>query len=221
MNDPVLEVRSLSRRFRDREVLRGLDATLHTAERLAVTGSNGSGKTTFLRCVCGTLTPSGGTINVCGHPAGTVHARRNIGVSLSQERSFHLRLSGRQNLQFFARLRFGGEREARSAVERLIEELEIQDIAAERVDHCSSGMVQQLALARALLGQPALLVLDEPTRSLDPEAVQRLWSAVDRQPDLAVLIATHRLEDVERCSDRIELSERSTDEMELAPDGSA
>jgi ABC-type multidrug transport system ATPase subunit len=205
----VLEVAGLDRRFGQREVLRDLHVRIGQGERLAVTGPNGSGKTTLLRCVSGTLMPSGGRVEVCGHVAGSVAARRRVGVSLSQERSFYLRLSGRNNLLFFARLRHRGEREARTATEALIDELELGTIAAERVDRCSTGMVQQLALARALLGSPALLVLDEPTRSLDPEAVERLWGAVDRRPGIALLIATHRSDDVDRCTERLDLGSTS------------
>jgi ABC-2 type transport system ATP-binding protein len=201
----VLEVDGLDRRFGERQVLRDIHLQLTAGERLAVTGPNGSGKTTLLRCVSGTLAPSAGRVQVCGHTAGSVAARRRVGVSLSQERSFYLRLSGRNNLLFFARLRYRREREARIATDKLIDELELATIAAERVDRCSTGMVQQLALARALLGSPALLVLDEPTRSLDPGAVDRLWGAVDRRPEIALLLASHRSDDVERCTDRLDL----------------
>lgn len=207
MTDRVLSVRALTRRFGEREVIRNLDVTARRGERLAITGPNGSGKTTLLRCVSGTLTPSSGRVEICGHAAGSTPARRAVGISLSQERSFYLRLSGRDNLLFFARLRHRGERRARQAVEALVAELEIEAIAAERVDRCSTGMVQQLALARALLGEPALLVLDEPTRSLDPGAVARLWAALDRRPAAGLLLATHRADDVERCGGRIEFSE--------------
>jgi ABC-2 type transport system ATP-binding protein len=205
-SDRVLEVVGLDRRFGEREVLRDLHVRLRAGERVAVIGPNGSGKTTLLRCISGSLTPSAGRVEVCGHEAGSLPARRRVGVSLSQERSFYLRLSGRNNLLFFARLRFRSERSARRAVEALIDEFELAAIAAERVDHCSTGMVQQLALARAMLGDPALLVLDEPTRSLDPEAVARMWSGLDRRPKIAVLIATHRSDDVDRCSGEIALT---------------
>jgi ABC-type multidrug transport system ATPase subunit len=205
----VLEVAGLDRRFGEREVLKDLHVRLQAGERLAITGPNGSGKTTLLRCISGTLTPSAGRVEVCGHEAGSVAARRQIGVSLSQERSFYLRLSGRNNLLFFARLRHRREREARIATEELIDELELETIASERVDRCSTGMVQQLSLARALLGSPTLLLLDEPTRSLDPGAVERLWAAVDRRPDIALMIATHRSEDVERCAQRLDLGSAS------------
>ena len=159
----------------------------------------------MLRCIAGTLVPTGGRVTVLGHPAGSIEARGLLGVSLSQERSFYLRLSGHTNLVMFARLRGNGRREAERQVRALEEELEICEISAERIDRCSSGMIQQLALARALLGDPALLALDEPTRSLDAEAAARLWAALDRRPESAVLMATHLDADLRRCTSRVDL----------------
>jgi ABC-type multidrug transport system ATPase subunit len=206
--EPVLEVRALDRRFGDREVLSGLDLTLAAGERVAVTGRNGSGKTTLIRCITGTLAASRGSIHICSHTAGSLDARRRLGASLSQERSFYLRLTGRSNLLFFSRLRHDRERDAGRAVDEVIDELELSEIASQRASRCSTGMIQQLAFARALLGDPALLVLDEPTRSLDPKAVERLWGAIDRRPSIALLIATHRGDDVDRCGRRFALGER-------------
>jgi ABC-type multidrug transport system ATPase subunit len=144
-------------------------------------------------------------VRVAGHPAGTLPALAATGVSLSQERSFYLRLTGRQNLEFFARMRGLGRGEARARVAALEAELELAAILAKRVDQCSTGMVQQLAVARALLGEPALLVLDEPTRSLDAAARERMWAALERRPALTALMATHRSEDVERCGGSLAL----------------
>jgi ABC-type multidrug transport system ATPase subunit len=202
----ILTIEGLSRRFGAHEVVRSLDLTVEPSQRIALCGPNGSGKTTVLRCIAGTVTPSGGRILVGGHPAGTIEARRLVGASFSQERSFYLRLSGHDNLVFFARLRLTGKREAARRVRALEEELELEEIARERVDRCSTGMVQQLALARALLGEPRLLLLDEPTRSLDHDADERLWRALDRRRErAAVVIATHRQDDFERCDRRVDL----------------
>jgi ABC-2 type transport system ATP-binding protein len=201
----VLRIERLTRSFGAMHVVAGLDLSLSVGERAAVLGPNGSGKTTILRCVAGTLAPNSGRISIAGFAAGTIAARRRVGASLSQERSFYLRLSGHANLVFFARLRYHTKRDAESSVLALEEELEIAEIAAKRVDRCSTGMIQQLAFARALLGDPALLVLDEPTRSLDSQAAARLWSAIDRRPTLALLLATHREDDARRCGRRVDL----------------
>jgi ABC-type multidrug transport system ATPase subunit len=202
----VLTIEGLCRRFGTHEVVRSLDLTAERGARIALCGPNGSGKTTVLRCVAGTVMPTGGRVSVGGHPAGTIEARRLVGASFSQERSFYLRLSGNENLLFFARLRTDGKREASRQVRAVEEELELEKIAQERVDRCSTGMIQQLALARALLGEPSLLLLDEPTRSLDDDALERLWLALDRRRgSVALMIATHRADDVERCDSRVDL----------------
>jgi ABC-type multidrug transport system ATPase subunit len=195
----LLSVQRVSRRFGAHEVLRSVDLALEAGERLALLGPNGSGKTTLLRCVAGTLLPTSGRVVVGGYQAGTIEARRLLGASLSQERSFYQRLSGYANLVFFARVRRVDKGSPEATVEALVEELELDAIAAERVDRCSTGMIQQLALARALVGEPELLLLDEPTRSLDEAAVQRLWAALDRRPRLALVVATHTDTDISRC----------------------
>jgi ABC-type multidrug transport system ATPase subunit len=205
VNPPILSIQRMSRRFGAHEVLRAVDFTLEPGGRVGLHGPNGSGKTTLLRCVAGTLEPSDGRILVGAHEAGSVEARRLLGASLSQERSFYQRLSGHANLLFFARLRYAGKKSAAAAVESIIEELEIREIAVERVDRCSAGMVQQLAFARALIGEPALLLLDEPTRSLDEDAVGRLWGALDRRRGTALVVATHNDSDLSRCDERLNL----------------
>ena len=202
---PLVRIERLSRRFGERNAITDLNFVLGRGERVAVSGPNGAGKTTILRCVAGTLAPTSGRILIDEHPAGSIDARRLIGVSFSQERSFYLRLSGHANLLFFARLRGCTRRQAVDAVRALEQELELQEILPKRIDSCSTGMVQQLALARAILGEPALLLLDEPTRSLDEEAIARLWAALDNRPTAALLIATHRDDDVDRCDRRIDL----------------
>lgn len=198
-------MRGLCRRFSGREVFSALDLEVPLGERVALCGPNGAGKTTILRCIVGTLRPTGGRAWVGGHPAGSLPARRLVGASLAQERSFYLRLTGRENLIAFARMRGQSASAAAATVKALERELELGRLASLRVDRCSTGMVQQLAVARALLGDPALLLLDEPTRSLDAAAVERMWAALDRRPALAVLIATHSNEDVVRCARRIDV----------------
>lgn len=200
----IVEALGLTRAFQGRRVLGPLDLRLVGGERLALTGPNGAGKSTLLRCIAGTVAPSAGTITVDGCPAGTRGARRLVGTSFSQERSFYLRLTGVQNLVTFARMREPAAR-ARQIVADLLAELGLEEIAARRVDRCSSGMVQQLAFARALLAAPPLVLLDEPTRSLDDSATERLWDAVDNRPAMTLIVATHRTEEVVRCERNLAL----------------
>lgn len=204
-DQPILSVHGLTRSFGDQVVVRDLDLHVGAGERVALRGPNGSGKTTILRCVTGALIPTAGEVDVAGHRAGSRAANLLLGASLSQERSFYLRLSGRDNLLFFARFRHRTNASAVAQVRALEEELEIERITAKRLDSCSTGMLQQVALARALLGEPRLLVLDEPTRSLDTDAKRRLWAALDRRSDAAVVIATHLVDDLEQCDRHVDV----------------
>jgi ABC-2 type transport system ATP-binding protein len=206
MDENVLEVHGLGKRFGSKRVLGGIDVRLRAGERLGLSGPNGSGKTTLLRCVAGTVTPSEGTVTVAGHPGGSIGARGVVGVALAQEKAFYQRLSGWKNMMFYASLRTRTDVAARNDVRGLVDELQLADFIHERVDRYSSGMCQQVGLARAMLGSPLVLILDEPTRSLDKGAIERLWTALDRRPSLAVLIASHRATDLDRCSQRIDLS---------------
>jgi len=201
----VLDVSGLSRAFGSKQVVTDLSLALDEGERVALRGPNGSGKTTILRCITGAVIPDAGEITVRGHPAGSMGARHLLGVSLSQERSFYMRLTGLDNLLFFARLRHSTQARAMRDVRALEEELEIAHILQERLDRCSTGMLQQLAFARAMLGSPSVFLLDEPTRSLDTGAVGRVWDAVERRAETAVLIATHREDDLDHCHSQIDL----------------
>ncbi len=196
----MIEIDGLTRSFGDHVVLRDVSLRIEPGERVALRGPNGAGKTTLLRCILGTLLPSAGTVTVAGHLAGTVAARRLVGASLSQERSFYLRLTGFENLIFFARLRGLGKKAAAIRAQELIGELELEKIAVRRTDRCSTGQLQQLAFARALVGDPRVILLDEPTRSLDEEARERMWAALARRADAAVVVASHLADDVDRAT---------------------
>lgn len=196
----MIEIDGLCRGFGGQPVLR--DVSLHVAagERAALRGRNGAGKTTLLRCVLGTLLPDAGSVTVAGHEAGSVAARALVGASLSQERSFYLRLSGFENLLLYARLRGLPKRAAAARVGSLADELELGHVVSRRADRCSTGQLQQLAFARALVGDPAVILLDEPTRSLDEDARGRMWAALERRGDAAVVVASHLDEDADRAS---------------------
>jgi ABC-type multidrug transport system ATPase subunit len=202
---PAIEVRGLTRRFGAGTVLDGIDLTIGIRERAGIWGPNGSGKTTLLRCLAGTLTPSEGRAFVLGHPSGSRDARHVLCVCLAQERAFYGRISGRENLLFAARLRMRPELAGR-AVAAICEELALGSFAERPVERCSSGMRARLALARALLGHARVILLDEPTRSLDDPASHLVRAALNRRPDLTVVVASPRRDDLAWCSRVIDLA---------------
>ena len=199
----MLTVRGATRRFGRRRVFAGLDLDLAAGERILLAGPNGSGKTTLLRCLAGTLGLSAGSVTVADEPVGSRASRSRVGLCLSPEQGLYTRLSAHENLLFAARLRLPAG-EVAGAVADVQDELDITPYAGERVQDCSSGMRSRVALARALLGHPTLLLLDEPTRSLDTDATERLWSALARR-QVACVVASHSAGDRERCSRALQL----------------
>jgi ABC-type multidrug transport system ATPase subunit len=199
---PAIECAALGRSFGGRAVLQEIHLSLRSGERLAVTGPNGSGKTTLLRCLAGVLEPTAGSARICGLPPERVAARARLGAVIGDHRSFYLRLSALQNLQLFARLRLGRWRPDR-VVAALEEELGLGEIRAMPVARCSTGQIQRLALARSLLGNPAALLLDEPTRSMDERSRALAWDAIDRRSEVAVVLATHDRDEAARCGEEL------------------
>lgn len=201
----MLEVRQASRWFGRRRIFGGLDLKVATGNRLFLSGPNGSGKTTLLRCLAGTLTLDSGKATVGGHPVGSPAARQLTGVCLAPEHRLYEKLTAHQNIAFVARIRLPW-RAARVAVSRVEEELGIVGYAAVPVERCSAGMRARVSVARALVGTPTLLLLDEPGRSLDEHARGLFWQALDRRPELTVVIASHQTEDRSRCQQELTLA---------------
>jgi heme exporter protein A len=185
----AVRVRALERRFGAVPVLRRLDLEVARGECVAVLGANGAGKSTLLRTLAGLLRPDAGTAEVLG---GTLPAdaalRRRIGY-LGHETSLYRDLDARENLEYYARL-FGV---AGSRVPELIAEVGLERVGSRHVAAYSRGMQQRLGLARALLHEPELVLLDEPLTGLDPDgaAVFARMLARLRSAGTTVLMATH------------------------------
>jgi ABC-2 type transport system ATP-binding protein len=189
--------------------LAGVTLAVGEGETVGLLGPNGAGKTTLLKIVSTLLYPTSGRVVVAG--CDTVRspraARRAMGVVTCDERSFYWRLSGRHNLEFFAALYGIPAARARERIGDLFEALGLAQAADRPFHSYSSGMKQKLAIARGLLGDPAVLLYDEPTRSLDPLSAQNIreWIAANRRrsPRTAHLLATNQLAEAEQLCDRV------------------
>jgi ABC-2 type transport system ATP-binding protein len=178
--------------------LDGMSLEIKPGEVVGVLGPNGAGKSTLIRVLATSVIPDAGRAWVGGHDA-IAHpdrSRRCVGLVLGEDRSFFWRLNGRQNLEFFAAMYGLSRKAARPAVNDALDAVGLLEVGDRRVDRYSTGMRSRLGIARALLGSPAALLLDEPTRSLDPGSSLNVRSLVRRlasERQVAVLLATHDL----------------------------
>ncbi|WP_433228164.1 ABC transporter ATP-binding protein [Micromonospora sp. CA-248260] len=202
---PMLRLVRATRRFGLRSVFTDLDFEAAAGERVLLAGPNGSGKTTLLRCLSGTLALSAGQATVAGHPVGSPGARRATGVCLAPEQGLYEQLTAHQNITFIARLRLP-RRAVRAAVGAIEEELGIARYASVPAARCSAGMRARISIARSLVAAPALLLLDEPGRSLDEEGRRLLWQTIDRRTELTCVVASHHADDGNRCQQRLTLA---------------
>jgi len=189
--------------------LTGVDLRVEAGEIFGLVGRNGYGKTTLIRCVAGLIMPSAGQVRVYGKDTvrDDLEVRRLIGWVGAEERSFYLRLTARQNLLFFARLQGLADAVALARMDAFAERFQCADLLERRVHELSTGNRQRFSIIRALIHAPRLLILDEPTRSLDPFAADDLrkilrdWVSEDARR--SILITSHHLHEIEAMSDRI------------------
>jgi ABC-2 type transport system ATP-binding protein len=196
------------------KALDGVDLAVRRGEIFGLLGPNGAGKTTLLKILSGLVLPDGGQARVDGADIARqeMAVRRAIGYVTSDERSFYWRLSGRQNLIFFARLFHVPAADIPRRVAELLQRVELTDKASEPFSAFSSGMKQRLAIARALLHAPPILFLDEPTRSLDPVTARHIRDFIrdklSGEQGKTILLATHNLHEAASLCHRMAILNR-------------
>ncbi len=187
------------------EALRGVTFSVAAGEVVGLVGPNGAGKTTLFRLISSVLEPTSGTIRVGGFDVSTQPAevRQQIGLLLEGGTGLYGRLTGRDNLEFFGIMAGLTRNTAKRRASELLERFHLID-RDRRVFGYSSGMKVRLAIARALISSPPLLLLDEPTRSLDPQAATEVVEMTRALADegTAVLVASHRINEVQAGCDR-------------------
>jgi len=196
------------------EALRNVSFEVQTGEIFGLIGRNGAGKTTLTKIVATLVQPTTGTVSVRGHDSVNQdeQVRRQIGLATAEERSFYWRLTAEQNLLFFARLHGIADRAAKQRIKNLFAKLELEELARRRFGELSTGNKQRLAVARAMLASPPVLLLDEPTRSLDPLAAERMRdmirSLAQQDPPATILFTSHNLAEVETLCARVAIISR-------------
>jgi len=187
----AIEARALTRQYGGITVVRGVDLALPAGSKTALLGSNGAGKTTLLKMLCTLLTPTSGSFSIHGYRAPSPNVARSIGV-LGHSPMLYEDFTPLENLQFFARIYGVSDAEAR--IEELLRRVGLWQRRYERTAILSRGYHQRLALARALVHSPSVLIADEPETGLDPEGVTLLDEMSLAAPGLTVLAATHRID---------------------------
>jgi len=200
-NEFIIDVRGVTKKFGGRVVVNNIAMQVRPGEIYGFLGPNGSGKTTFLRMLCGLLTPDGGSGHCLGYDIlkQSAEIKKHAGY-MTQRFSFYEDLTIEENLDFIARLYEMPNRKA--AVERSLERLTMTARRKQLAGTLSGGWKQRLALAACLIHQPQLLLLDEPTAGVDPKARRDFWEEIHQlaAEGLTVLITTHYMDEAERCT---------------------
>lgn len=202
----TIETHGLTRAFGERVAVDNLTLQIPSGSVFGFLGPNGAGKTTTVRMLAALIAPTGGTASVAGHQLGSDNEaiRRSVGI-LTETPGIYDRLSAWQNLLFFGRLYDLSRSQASAQAERYLRLLELWERRDDRVGGFSKGMRQKLAIARALLHDPAVVFLDEPTSGLDPEAARMVRDAVKglRSEGRTIFLTTHNLPEADELCDLV------------------
>ena len=204
-NPTAIQTLDISRRFGDFTAVDGVDLSIEQGELFSLLGPNGAGKTTTIKMLCCLLRPTGGTAVVMGHDIADdpLSVKRVIDIS-PQETAVAGRLNARENLSLMAGLNGLEKHEAKRRSEELLQMMGLTERADERVKKYSGGMKRRLSIAMALVSNPQVLFLDEPTLGLDPQSRRAIWEHIEElKGETTIVLTTHYLEEADALADRI------------------
>ncbi|MEW1954556.1 ABC transporter ATP-binding protein [Terrabacter sp. NPDC080008] len=216
-SDPAVAIRGLQVVRGRRRVIPGLDLEIPGGQVVGLLGPSGSGKSTLMRCIVGVQVIEAGTVTVLGHPAGSPELRDRVGY-VTQTPSIYADLGVRDNVTYFGRAIGLRGNELRDAVDRTLEEVDLQSHADQLVQDLSGGQESRVSLAAALVGRPTLLVLDEPTVGLDPVLRRDLWDLFRHLAERghSLIVSSHVMDEATRC-DRLVLLREGRVLADLTP----
>jgi ABC-2 type transport system ATP-binding protein len=208
-SEPAIETTGLTKRFGERTALDGVDLQVPRGSAFGFLGPNGAGKTTMIRTLLGLTHATAGSMRLLGHPvpAERAQALQRVGAIVEEPR-FHVHLTGRENLRIIAAVRGP---EVRERIDSALARVGLSERADEKVKSYSLGMRQRLGVARCLLADPLLLILDEPTNGLDPGGIQEFREMIRtmvEQEGRTVFISSHLLDEVEKTCDAAAIVDR-------------
>lgn len=203
MNEPIVSVEGFHLSIGGKQIVKELNFKVFPGEVFAFLGSNGSGKTSTIRSLLGIYAPTGGTLHVNGKPLTPENA--SIVGYLPEERGLYTRSKVLDTMTYFGELKGMDREDARKFSLDYLKRVELEDKANVKIKKLSGGQQQKIQLGVAIMGDPKLLILDEPTKGLDPVNRKLLLDVVDelQEKGAAVIYITHLMEEVERLADRI------------------
>ena len=215
----VLALQGVVKRFGDRVAVDNVSFTVQEGEVYGLLGPNGAGKTTLMSIIAGIIKPTSGEVKVFGSSPLNPDTRRLIGFC-PQEPVVYENMSGYENMMFYAGLHGLKGSEAKRRVSELLEFVGLTEYAKRPVKEYSGGMKKRLNLAVALVGDPKLILLDEPTTGMDPNIRREVWDAIKRlkEEGRTVILATHYMEEADALSDRVAIMDRGRVIVEGRPD---
>ncbi len=203
MTDLAIDIQGLTKIFDDKTVVDNISLKIEKGMVYGVLGSNGSGKTTTIRMICGLLTPTSGTGFCLGYDIRTQSAEIKLSIGyMPQKFSLYVGLTVYENLHFFADIYQVND--PQSSIDAVMSDLELTPYRNIKAGHLSGGWKQRLALACCLLHKPELLFLDEPTAGIDPKARKDFWNylyKISIRDGTTILITTHYMDEAEKCTD--------------------
>ena len=206
LKEAAIVVESLTKKFGDITAVDGLSLTVDKGELFGLLGPNGAGKTTTINILCGLLEPTSGSVEVGGYDVRkeTSKAKKQIGVS-PQETAVYPHLTGRENIELFANLHAMSKDKLKKNVDELLQKLSLRDYAKRQAGKYSGGMMRRINLAMALVHDPEIAFLDEPTVGMDPQSRRAVWDFIRelKKRNKTVLLTTHYMEEDEELCDRV------------------